>query len=463
MNRYDVVVVGGRVAGSVLAARLAGSGARVAMVDRDELGSDTLSTHTIFPNTLARLDDLGLLERLLERHELPLLNYRLRVLGRETVGTFTPIGGFDRAAAPRRVTLDRVLAEAALEAGVEARFGERVEGLLGGDARSRSRGAPGERRDDRGRLDRGRRRPRLDGRGQARAGQDRPDGRRHGDAARLLARAAPTDDLSLDVAESSSLSRFPNEDGIELLVVSGKSELTRGGPAARERAYMEALRTFPTTLDPDSLADAERITEVRSAPETMLRGFFRQASGPGWALVGDAGHFKHPATAQGISDAIEQAIHVADALGGTEAGAERLRRVARPARLGPLRVLLPVRDVPEARDQRPDLRRDLLRARDRAGPARRDVAPGSIPIGSVSKENMESVVEAGSRVLVRVGTHAATTSGRRPRRVLAGRAGDRSSGGGALSSLETTVLLSVEETMDALRKASEIGYRAPGT
>ena len=36
-------------------------------------------------------------------------------------------------------------------------------------------------------------------------------------------------------------------------------------------------------------------------------------------------------------------------------------------------------------------------------------------------------------------------------------------GGGALSSLETTVLLSVEETMDALRKASEIGYRAPGT
>ena len=36
------------------------------------------------------------------------------------------------------------------------------------------------------------------------------------------------------------------------------------------------------------------------------------------------------------------------------------------------------------------------------------------------------------------------------------------SGGGALSSLETTVLLSVEETMDALEKAAEVGYRAPG-
>ncbi len=35
-------------------------------------------------------------------------------------------------------------------------------------------------------------------------------------------------------------------------------------------------------------------------------------------------------------------------------------------------------------------------------------------------------------------------------------------GGGALSSLETTVLLSVEETMEAMRRAGEVQYRAPG-
>jgi uncharacterized protein with GYD domain len=35
-------------------------------------------------------------------------------------------------------------------------------------------------------------------------------------------------------------------------------------------------------------------------------------------------------------------------------------------------------------------------------------------------------------------------------------------GGGALSSLETTVLLTVEETLDALGKAKEIQYRPPG-
>jgi len=35
-------------------------------------------------------------------------------------------------------------------------------------------------------------------------------------------------------------------------------------------------------------------------------------------------------------------------------------------------------------------------------------------------------------------------------------------GGGALSSYETIVLLTVEETMDALRKAQQVKYRAPG-
>jgi uncharacterized protein with GYD domain len=36
------------------------------------------------------------------------------------------------------------------------------------------------------------------------------------------------------------------------------------------------------------------------------------------------------------------------------------------------------------------------------------------------------------------------------------------SGGGALRSIETTVLLTVDEAMDAMRKADEVQYRAPG-
>jgi uncharacterized protein with GYD domain len=37
------------------------------------------------------------------------------------------------------------------------------------------------------------------------------------------------------------------------------------------------------------------------------------------------------------------------------------------------------------------------------------------------------------------------------------------SGGGALSSCETTVLLTVDEMMEALRKAGQVSYRPPGT
>jgi uncharacterized protein with GYD domain len=35
-------------------------------------------------------------------------------------------------------------------------------------------------------------------------------------------------------------------------------------------------------------------------------------------------------------------------------------------------------------------------------------------------------------------------------------------GGGGLSSYETTVLLTVDEAMEGLRKAQQVGYRAPG-
>ena len=37
------------------------------------------------------------------------------------------------------------------------------------------------------------------------------------------------------------------------------------------------------------------------------------------------------------------------------------------------------------------------------------------------------------------------------------------SGGGAMSSFETTVLLTVDDTMDALRKVEQVQYQAPGT
>jgi flavin-dependent dehydrogenase len=49
-------------------------------------------------------------------------------------------------------------------------------------------------------------------------------------------------------------------------------------------------------------------------------GFFRQSFGPGWALVGDAGYFKDPLTAHGITDALIDAELLAQAAAaGTDA------------------------------------------------------------------------------------------------------------------------------------------------
>ncbi|MFO1026115.1 MAG: hypothetical protein U1E70_13070 [Acetobacteraceae bacterium] len=44
------------------------------------------------------------------------------------------------------------------------------------------------------------------------------------------------------------------------------------------------------------------------------KGFLRQASGPGWALVGDAGYFRDPITAHGITDALRDAELLARAV-----------------------------------------------------------------------------------------------------------------------------------------------------
>jgi uncharacterized protein with GYD domain len=60
------------------------------------------------------------------------------------------------------------------------------------------------------------------------------------------------------------------------------------------------------------------------------------------------------------------------------------------------------------------------------------------------------------------GAHDAYTLWEAPSNVAMAAVALAISGGGALSSLETTVLLSVDETMEALRKAQEVQYRAPG-
>jgi uncharacterized protein (TIGR03083 family) len=326
---FDAIIVGARCAGSSLAIRLARGGWRVAVVDKARFPSDTLSTHVVFPDGVARLDELGALELLGRRHRLAPARYSWRVLGHEVAGSFTPVAGHDRALSVRRVSLDAALAELADQAGAHLRLGRKVTGLLG----SGVEGDPvrGVRLADGTEL----RAPWVlgaDGQHSSVAhhlGLERLDERR-GEVAMLLGywRGLPDSGwIRLDMHERSALMAAPCEDGLHLLTVAGPAALTRGTPSDIAQRYRRMLLEFPAVLNPRLLEAADLVSPVVGAPETMMRGYYRSANGPGWALVGDAGHFKHPTTGQGIGDALAQAEHVAqDLLGGGDlAGYEQWR------------------------------------------------------------------------------------------------------------------------------------------
>jgi flavin-dependent dehydrogenase len=105
---------------------------------------------------------------------------------------------------------------------------------------------------------------------------------------------------------------IPTNDG-HTLVYAGLS---------RERFRTERERGLEAVLmDVVRGASSELLPRIASAGATpKLRafagapGFIRESAGPGWALVGDAGYFKDPLTAHGITDALRDAELLARAV-----------------------------------------------------------------------------------------------------------------------------------------------------
>jgi 2-polyprenyl-6-methoxyphenol hydroxylase-like FAD-dependent oxidoreductase len=95
--------------------------------------------------------------------------------------------------------------------------------------------------------------------------------------------------------------------------------------ARRERNFDAGLQGWPELAD--LLAGGRRVGPIRVMAD--WHGYFREATGPGWVLLGDAGHFKDPTPAQGISDAFRHAERLANAievgLGGASGLDEALR------------------------------------------------------------------------------------------------------------------------------------------
>jgi flavin-dependent dehydrogenase len=123
------------------------------------------------------------------------------------------------------------------------------------------------------------------------------------------------------VAERSFAGVFPTHDGqacIWVCTPSADARAVRRQTRSRAEAFDALLqRSHPELVE--RLSQACRMSPVRG----MLRqpNQVRQAFGPGWALVGDAGYYRDAITAYGMSDAFRDAELLAVALDRTLQGA----------------------------------------------------------------------------------------------------------------------------------------------
>jgi len=312
-THYDAIVVGARVAGAPTAMLLARAGARVLLVDRAARGADTQSTHALMRGSVLQLRRWGLLDRLVTAGTPPVRATTFRY-GDSTVRVdIKPRDGIDALYGPRRTVLDPMLVAAAEEAGAESWFGARVTALLR-DERDRVSGirfrsADGASRTFTSDLVIG-----ADGAESfvARAAGAPITRRGHASSATII---AYIDGLLTDAFEWAYrpgifAGAVPTNDDQTCIAAAMTSEAFRAAGRRDVRATaVSILREFSPDIASLVADPAVRLTSFPGRP-----GFFRRASGPGWALVGDAGHWKDPAGAHGITDALRDAELLASAV-----------------------------------------------------------------------------------------------------------------------------------------------------
>ena len=127
---YDVIIVGARCAGSPTTMLLARKGYKVLLVDKASFPSDTLSTHYIHQPGVARLKRWGLLDKIVASGCPPIEDQIFDVGPFFLRGCPPPSDGVTAGFAPRRTVLDKILVDAAREAGAEVREQFAVEGIV---------------------------------------------------------------------------------------------------------------------------------------------------------------------------------------------------------------------------------------------------------------------------------------------------------------------------------------------
>jgi flavin-dependent dehydrogenase len=124
---YDVIVIGARCAGASTAMLLARKGYKVLVVDRATFPKDIPHGHFIHRQGPQLLHRWGLLDRIVATNCPPVTSFTTDDGGITLAGRNLMVDGVAFGYGPRRIVLDKILVDAAVEAGVELREGFTVE------------------------------------------------------------------------------------------------------------------------------------------------------------------------------------------------------------------------------------------------------------------------------------------------------------------------------------------------
>jgi 2-polyprenyl-6-methoxyphenol hydroxylase-like FAD-dependent oxidoreductase len=309
---YDVMIIGARCAGATTAMLLARKGYRVVLMDRSTFPSDIPQGHFIHQQGPARLERWGLLDRV-KASGCPDVDSCIVDLGDfPLAGEGLSIDGVAIGYGPRRQVLDQILLDAAVSAGAELRQACSVESFLLEDDRIvgvRARDRSGQVFTERATITVG-----ADGRNSRLAHAVKAPV--YEDAPTLLCYSfsywsgVAERRLRVHSLSDRALFGFPTNDGLYAVFAGAPISEVVLMKANMEGHFMASVASVP------SLADCLRAgrREERFYGAADLPNFFRKPYGPGWALVGDAGHHKDPYMALGVSDALRDADFLSDAL-----------------------------------------------------------------------------------------------------------------------------------------------------
>jgi flavin-dependent dehydrogenase len=309
---YDVIIIGARCAGSPTAMLLARKGYRTLLVDKASFPSNTMSSHFVHVPGVARLKRWGLLDRVIATNCPPVRSISVDLEAFSLTGYFPPMDGVDTAYGPRRMVLDKILVDGAVEAGAELREEFTTEEVLLADGRVT--GIRGRTRNGNSVTEQARFVIGADGQ-HSLVARAVGASRYHEKPCVTCAYYTYWSGVSVNGAElfpreNRFIVAFPTNDDLVCNLIEWPKEDFPGVREDIEGHFLKALELAPGL--------AERIRAGKRAERIMgtvdLPNFFRKPFGPGWALVGDAGYHKDPNMAQGITDAFRDAEALANAV-----------------------------------------------------------------------------------------------------------------------------------------------------